>query len=85
MVVMGVLAVRLQALNQELEWDGSNMRFTNISDTAQIKTVIEDRFSIKDGHPTFDKLMTEPFNAKAYAEELIKHTYRTGWSLPAMP
>jgi hypothetical protein len=85
MVVMGVLAVRLQALNQELEWDGANMQFTNISDTAQIKTVIEDRFSIKDGHPTFDKLMTDPFNAKAYAEELVKHTYREGWSLPAMP
>ncbi len=32
MVVMGVLAVRLQALNKELEWDGPNMKFTNITD-----------------------------------------------------
>jgi hypothetical protein len=30
MVVMGVLGVRLQALNKELEWDGENMKFTNI-------------------------------------------------------
>jgi len=30
MVVMGVLAVRLQHLNMELEWDGENMRFTNL-------------------------------------------------------
>ena len=29
MVAMGVVAVRLQGLNQELEWDGENMRFTN--------------------------------------------------------
>ena len=30
MVVMGVLAVRLQGLNRELLWDGDNMRFKNI-------------------------------------------------------
>ncbi|MDR2858973.1 MAG: Gfo/Idh/MocA family oxidoreductase [Mediterranea sp.] len=85
MVVMGVLAVRLQALNQELNWDGENMKFTNIAKDATIRTVIKDGFHIKDGHPTFDKAMTEPVNAAAYAEELIKHTYRDGWKLPDMP
>jgi hypothetical protein len=85
MVVMGVMAVRLQALNQELHWDGANMRFTNIPANATIKTVIKDGFQIKDGHPTFDKTMTDPVNAQAFASEMIKHTYRAGWSLPAMP
>ena len=85
MVVMGVLGVRLQSLDQELHWDGENMRFTNIPADATLRTVIKDGFSIKDGHPTFDKTWTEPMNARAYAEELIKHTYRDGWSLPAMP
>jgi len=85
MVVMGVLAVRLQDLHQELEWDGANMKFTNIPADATIKTVIKDGFRIKDGHPTFDKTTTDPINAKAFAEELIKHNYRTGWNLPAMP
>ena len=85
MVVMGVLAVRLQDLNQELEWDGANMKFTNIPDTATIKTVIKDGFTIKDGHPSFNKTMTEPVNVKAFAEELIKHNYKAGWILPAMP
>ncbi len=85
MVVMGVLAVRLQALNKTLEWDGQNMKFTNISDSEQIRTVIKDGFEINDGHPTFDKTWTEPTGAKAYAEELVKHTYRDGWSLPDMP
>jgi hypothetical protein len=85
MVVMGVLAVRLQALNQELHWDGENMKFTNISQNATISTVIKDDFHIKDGHPTFDKTMTDPVNAVAYAEELIKHTYRDGWKLTDMP
>lgn len=56
MVVMGVLAVRLQHLNRELEWDGENMRFTNL-----------------------------PEEAEAMAAEMIKHTYRAGWSLPDMP
>lgn len=85
MVVMGVLGVRLQALNQELHWDGPNMRFTNIPGDATIRTVIKDGFTIKDGHPSFDKTMTDPVNAQAFAQELIKHTYREGWKLPDMP
>jgi len=85
MVVMGVLAVRLQALNQELHWDGENMKFTNIPSDATVRTIIEDGFKITDGHPTFDKTWTEPVNAIAYAEEMIKHTYKNGWKLPDMP
>ncbi|MFW6370244.1 MAG: gfo/Idh/MocA family oxidoreductase, partial [Bacteroidota bacterium] len=85
MVVMGVMAVRLQNLNKVLEWDGENMQFTNISDSEEIRTVIEDGFTIHDGHPTFAKDWTEPVSAKAYAAELVKHTYRDGWSLPPMP
>ena len=85
MVLMGVLAVRLAALNIELEWDGENMRFTNIPDDATIRTVIHDGFSITDGHPTFKTIYTDPVNANAYAQELIKHTYRDGWKLPDMP
>jgi hypothetical protein len=84
-VVMGVLAVRLQSLEKELFWDGKNMKFTNISDNETIKTVIEDGFKITDGHPTFNKTWTEPLNAIQYAESLIKHNYREGWKLPAMP
>jgi hypothetical protein len=85
MVVMGVLAVRLQSLNKELLWDGANMRFTNIGAEETIQTVIKDGFTIKDGHPSFNKTWTDPVNAQAFAAELINHTYRAGWSLPAMP
>ena len=85
MVVMGVLAVRLQALNKELEWDGEKMQFTNISDDETLRICIEDAFSIKDGHPTFAKKWTDPMNAKQFAAEMIKHKYRDGYSLPDMP
>jgi hypothetical protein len=85
MVVMGVLAVRLQSLNMELEWDGENMQFTNIPADATIRTVIKDGFSIKDGHPTFEKTYTDPVNAREFAQELIKHTYQNGYKLPDMP
>ncbi len=85
MVVMGVLAVRLQTLNKELNWDGPKMQFTNLTDSETVKTVIEDKFSIHDGHPTFNKTYTDAVNAKEYAAELIKHTYRTPWKLPEMP
>jgi hypothetical protein len=85
MVVMGVLAVRLQSLNQELAWDGENMKFTNIPATATIRTMIKDGFEIHDGHPTFDKTFTDPVNAIEYANKLIKPVYRDGWKLPDMP
>ena len=84
-VVMGVLAVRLQGLNKELEWDGEAMTFTNISEEEQIRMIIEDGFKIEDGHPSFARTMTEPMIAAQFAEELIQRTYREGWSLPDMP
>lgn len=85
MVVMGVLGVRLQSLNQELHWDGVNMKFTNIPDDATVSFMEKDGFKITDGHPSFNKTMTPPINAKAFAEQLIKHNYRDGWKLPDMP
>ena len=85
MVVMGVLAVRLQSLNKVLDWDGEKMEFTNLTDDEKIKTVVKDGFKIHDGHPTFDKSWTDPVSAKEFAAELIKHTYRKPWSLPDMP
>ncbi|MDR0714565.1 MAG: Gfo/Idh/MocA family oxidoreductase [Bacteroidales bacterium] len=85
MVVMGVLAVRLQGLHKELEWDGPNMKFTNISDTEKLKFVISDDFHVVDGDPKFDKTYTPEIPALSFAQELIKHNYREGWSLPAMP
>ena len=74
MVVMGVLAVRLQALNKILDWDGPNMKFTNIGADETIRTVVKDGFTIIDGDPQFNKDWTEPENAQAFAAELIKHT-----------
>jgi hypothetical protein len=85
MVVMGVLAVRLQALNKELEWDGQNMRFTNIGQNEEIRTVIRDGFKIEDGHPTFARDWTDPVNAGQYASDLVNRPYRSGWRLPSMP
>ncbi|MCK5839544.1 MAG: gfo/Idh/MocA family oxidoreductase, partial [Bacteroidales bacterium] len=84
MVVMGVVAVRLQDLNRVLLWDGKNMRFTNISDRDEIRVVTSDSFDVIDGHPHFDT-QHKTINAKQAAEEYIKHQYRNGWSLPEMP
>ena len=85
MVVMGVLAVRLQNLHKILHWDGENMKFTNIGPDETLRIMIEDGFSVKDGHPTFNKTYTEPINALEFANEMIKHNYRAGWTLPNMP
>jgi hypothetical protein len=47
--------------------------------------MISEGFTIKKGHPSFNAKMSEVFNAKEFATELIKHNYRAGWSLPAIP
>jgi hypothetical protein len=85
MVVMGVLAVRLQGLNKELEWNGEKMEFTNIGEADKVKIVISDNFTITNGDPKFDRKWTDPMPASQFAAEMIKHTYRKGFTLPDMP
>jgi len=80
MVVMGVVAVRLQSLRRELHWDGKNMEFTNINDDDELRVVESDDFRIVQGDPRFDTKYTK-FNAKKTAKEYIKHNYRKGWEL----
>lgn len=78
-VVMGNLAVRLQDLNRKLEWDGPNMRITNISDTDEIRVVSSDTFTVIDGHPHFDTQYAT-MNAKEAAASYVKRDYRKGWN-----
>lgn len=84
MVLLGVLAVRLQSLNKSLKWDGPGMKFTNILDSDIIKIVTSDEFKIIDGHPNFNTRYAS-FNALEAASGYIRHSYREGWSLPEMP
>jgi len=84
MVLLGVLAIRLQGLNKALAWDGENMRFTNISPKEELKIVKSDDFKVVNGHPTFDKKYNT-FNALESSNSYIKHNYREGWKLPDMP
>ena len=64
---------------------GENMRFTNIGADETLRIKVEDGFEVHDGHPTFKKTYTDPINAKQFAEEMVKHNYRAGWNLTAMP
>ena len=94
MVVMGVLATRLQQLGKVLLWDGPNMQFTNIGENeivpwtgpeaedVEVTTTSGDAVT---GQQTQRRRQMKGRRAKAFAAELIKHTYRDGWSLPAMP
>ncbi|MDX2304394.1 MAG: Gfo/Idh/MocA family oxidoreductase [Microscillaceae bacterium] len=66
-VVMGNLAVRLQQLNRKFDWDAANMQIANISDNEELTVRVKGRETVK-------------VNAKAAAQEYIKHNYREGWS-----
>jgi hypothetical protein len=79
-VVMGNLAVRLQDLNKKLNWDGKNMKITNIGESEEIKVVTTDKFTVVDGDPKFNTQYAT-INAREAAEQYIKHNYREGWKL----
>jgi len=78
MVVMGVLAIRLQSLERKLQWDGPNMRFKNIGPSDYIRILSEDKFEVLDGDPKFKKEY-DTLPALEMAEEWIRHNYRGGW------
>ena len=84
MVLLGVLAIRLQSLNKTLLWNAEKMQFDNISAVDELNIVTSDEFSVIDGHPTFNKQFAKS-NALESANGYIKHKYREGWNLPAMP
>ncbi len=80
MVVMGVLAVRLQSMDRALDWDGEAMRFTNIGPSDLLRIVESDDFQVIDGHPHFNTRYVT-MNAEEAVTEWIRHTYREGWDL----
>jgi predicted dehydrogenase len=82
MVLLGVLAIRLQSLNRKLLWNGEEMKFTNISPTETFSA--KGNLTIVNGHPSADKKTTD-INVQEVVAEYIKHNYRDGWALPAMP
>ena len=86
MVAMGVLAIRLQALNKTLEWDGANMCFLQISVTTKPFVPLsktDSRFMTVILHLIRHGLIRSMQNS--FAAELVKHSYREGWRLPDMP
>ncbi len=82
MVVMGVLAVRMQSLDRLLEWDGESMQFTNIGSGDKLRIVQSDDFRVINGHPHFDTRYVT-LDARETVSEWIRHNYREGWDLPA--
>jgi len=80
MVLMGVVATRLQDLKRELIWDGKNMEFKNIDPDDEIRVVTTDEFKVIDGHPHFDT-QYQTINAYQAAKQYIRHSYRDGWKL----
>lgn len=84
MVLLGVLAIRMQSLNKTLKWDAENMKFLNISASEELKVVTTDEFKVIDGHP-HNNTKYARFNAMEAASEYVEHTYHNGWTLPDMP
>ncbi|HYW97336.1 MAG TPA: Gfo/Idh/MocA family oxidoreductase [Bacteroidales bacterium] len=77
-VVMGNLAIRLQGLERELEWDGEKMAMTNIGPDETLKLITTNQYKKVDKQPQFNTEYQE-VNAFEFSKELVRHTYRDGW------
>lgn len=84
MVLLGVLAIRMQGLNRQLLWDAHKMEFSNINANDELSFISKNEYIVKEGHP-YSNVEYEKFNAIEASREYVKHTYREGWSLPEMP
>lgn len=78
MVLMGNLAIRLQDLKRELEWDGKNMKFKNIDPAENISLIQSHVYKKVNKQPQFNT-DRKKVNALEFASEMIKHDYREGW------
>ncbi len=78
MVLMGNLAIRLQDLQRELEWNSEKMEFSNIGGNEKMNLITSHTYKKVNKQPQF-KTDREKVNASEFANEMIKHTYRKGW------
>jgi predicted dehydrogenase len=78
MILLGLLAVRMQSLGRKLEWDASNMRFTNVSSQDVIRIQSKSDFEISSGKPRPNNEFAT-LKAVEASEQWIRRNYRQGW------
>ena len=79
-VVMGTVAARLSGLQRILQWDGENMKFTNIGAEEKIRVPKSVKLDESRNSSRY-KSEYEVIDALAFAESLIDLKPRSGWEL----
>ena len=79
-VVMGTVAARLAGLQRTLEWDGENMKFTNIGKEDKIRVPLSVKLDTSRQAPRYESEY-EIINAYDYANSLIYRKPRNGWEM----
>ena len=79
-VVMGTVAARLSGLQRILQWDGENMKFTNIKPEEKMRVPKIVKLDTSGKVPRY-KSEYEIIDAHEYAKNLINQKPRNGWEL----
>jgi hypothetical protein len=79
-VVMGTVAARLAGLKRILNWDGENMKFTNIGPEETLRVPDTVTLDVINKVPRYNTEYKE-VNALEYAQSLVKREPRKGWEL----
>ncbi len=79
-VVMGTVAARLSGLQRILQWDGENMKFTNIPANAQLRVPKIVKFDTGSQTPKYVREYVG-VDANSFAQSLIRKKNRKGWEL----
>ncbi len=78
LALLGALAIRLGSLQRKLDWDGGNMRFTNIGSGDILRILIKNNFEVAYGNARQNNEYAA-LPALQTIEEWIRPTYRNGW------
>ncbi|MGF7138617.1 Gfo/Idh/MocA family oxidoreductase [Roseimarinus sediminis] len=77
-ILLGTIAVRIQSLGKNLEWDSAQLRFTNVSPYEEFEIVNYQPLYIQNGIPRLDKEV-EKHNVVHFVNQLVRPVYRNGW------
>jgi len=77
-ILVGAMAVRLQSLRKKLEWDSSQLKFSNIDIFEEFEISDLNNFKIENGMSTIEN-SSKRYNASHFIDQTVRPIYRENW------
>jgi len=77
-IQVGNMAVRMQSLKRKLQWDSTQLTFSNIDIFEEFENISPSDFTVKNGLAEFTKTAKKQ-NAARFVDQAVRPIYREGW------